>query len=120
MFKHNVGILDRIARLALGVVLMPTGLFWLGGLHGSVLGLVITGFGLIGLVTGLIGFCPLYVPFGINTLKKEKELAAKFMSRCMSMMASFRQGTASNGDPGVEQACGPCPPMVGNTPNEQV
>ncbi|HSF81514.1 MAG TPA: DUF2892 domain-containing protein [Anaerolineales bacterium] len=120
MFKRNVGMLDRIARLVLGIVLLPSGLFLFGGLQGNVLGLVIAGLGLIGLVTGLTGFCLLYVPFGINTLEKEKELVASAMSRCMPMMASFRQGTASSEDPSAGQMCGPCPPMVGNTRNEQV
>jgi hypothetical protein len=120
MFKRNVGILDRIARVTLGTVLLPSGLFLLGGLQGNVLGLVIAGLGLIGLVTGLTGFCPLYVPFGINTLEKEKEFVSRAMSRCMSMMASFRQGTASSGNPGAMQMCGPCSPMVDDTRNEQV
>lgn len=120
MFKRNVGILDRIACLALGVVFLPTGLFLLGGLQGNVLGLVIAGLGLIGLVTGLTGFCPLYVLFGINTLEKEKELVSKTMSRCMSMMASFRLGTASSGNPSAMQMCGPSSPRVDDTHNEQV
>jgi hypothetical protein len=32
MFKRNEGTLDRIVRVALGTVLLPTGFFWLGGL----------------------------------------------------------------------------------------
>lgn len=115
MFKRNVGILDRIVRVALGIVLLPTGLFWLGGLQGTVLGLVITGFGLLPLITGLTGFCPLYIPFGINTLEKEQE----FIARCMSMMAGFRQGSAGSGHPGAGQTCGPCPPSIGEPRNEQ-
>jgi hypothetical protein len=106
MFKRNEGILDRIVRVTLGMVLLPAGLFLLGGLQGSVLGLLIAGLGVLGLVTGLTGFCPLYVPFGISTLEKEQELIA----RCMSMMAGFRQGSADSGNPGTGQMCGPCFP----------
>jgi hypothetical protein len=120
MFKRNEGIIDRALRVSLSMVLLPTGLFWLGGLQGNVLGLVVTGFGLLPLLTGLTGFCPLYVLFGISTLEKEKELVAKYMSKCMSMMASFRQGSAGGGDSGAGQTCGPCPPSVGNARNEQV
>ena len=38
MFKRNEGILDRILRVTLATVLLPVGLFLLGGLQGSVLG----------------------------------------------------------------------------------
>ena len=79
MFKRNEGIIDRTLRVLLSMVLLPTGLFLLDGLQGSVLGLVVAGFSLLPLITGLTGFCPLYVPFGISTLEKEKEL----MARCM-------------------------------------
>lgn len=122
MFKRNEGILDRIVRVALGMVLLPAGLFLLGGLQGSVLGLVITGLGVWVLITGITGFCPLYVPFGINTLEKEKELIDRFksmavghMDRCMSMMASFRQESTGNVHPKAEHTCGPCPPSFRNT-----
>lgn len=122
MFKRNEGIIDRTLRVALSIVLLPTGVFWLGGLQGSVLGLVVTGFGLLPLITGLTGFCPLYVPFGISTLEKEKELVAKYMSKCMSMMANFRQGSASGEGSSAGQTCGPCSPAVSDarTRNEQV
>ena len=115
MFKRNEGILDRIVRVALGLVLLPAGLFWLGGLQGSVPGLLIAGLGVMGLITGFTGVCPLYIPFGISTLEKEKEL----MARCMSMMAGFSQGSAGSGHPSAEQTCGPCPPAIGKTPNQQ-
>ena len=93
MFKRNEGIIDRTLRVLLGLMLLPTGLFWLSGLQGSVFGLVVTGLGLLPLITGLTGFCPLYVPFGISTLEKEKEL----MARCRSMMVGYRPGNPSAG-----------------------
>lgn len=72
MFKRNEGKLDRIVRLALATVLLPAGLFWLGGLHGSVLGLLATVFGVLALITGLTGVCPTYIPFGVSTLEAKK------------------------------------------------
>ena len=119
MFKTNEGILDRIMRVTLGLVLLPVGLFLLGGWQGRVLGLVVAGFSALPLITGLTGFCPLYVPFGVSTLEKEQELTAKLMTRCMSMMASFRQGSAGGGHPGVEQMCGPYPPSIETTHHQQ-
>ena len=64
--KRNVGQLDRIIRIVLGLAVLS--LFFLldGGLRWiSVLGLVF-------IVTGVINFCPLYLPFGINTHKKSE------------------------------------------------
>lgn len=57
----NVGSTDRGIRVVLGIVLLS--LFFV--LDGSLryLGL----FGIIPLVTAAIGWCPLYVPFGITT-----------------------------------------------------
>lgn len=71
MFKRNEGISDRIVRIVLGVMLLWVGLFLLGGFQGSVPGILIAGLGLFVLITGLTGFCILYVPFGISTLEKE-------------------------------------------------
>lgn len=106
--KRNVGVLDRIVRVGLGLLLLPAGLLLLGGLQGSVVGLVTTAIGAIGLLTGLTGYCILYTVFGINTLEKEQELMTRCMSKGMSMIAEFRQAPASNGNPGVVQNCGPC------------
>lgn len=111
MFKRNEGILDRIVRVALALVFLPTGIFLLGGLQGSVLGLVVAGLGVLALITGITGVCPLYIPFGISTLEKEKEL----MARCTSMMAGFRQASPGSGQPGDEPMCGPCPPSIVKT-----
>ena len=99
MFKRNEGILDRVVRVTLGLVLLPAGLFLLGGLQGSVAGLVVIGLGTIGLITGITGVCPTYYLFGISTLEKEREL----INRCMSMMA----GCSPNGQPGAGSMCGP-------------
>ncbi len=73
MFKRNEGTLDRVVRLALGIVLLPAGLFWLGALQLSLLGLLIAGLGVIGLVTGFTGVCPTYNLFGFSTLETEKK-----------------------------------------------
>ena len=73
MFKRNEGTLDRILRLALATVLLPVGIFLLGGLQGTVLGLLAIGIGALALITGLTGVCILYIPFGISTLETEKK-----------------------------------------------
>jgi DUF2892 family protein len=63
----NVASWDRIVRVLLGVVLMVVGFGGVvPGLWGMALGLV----GLIPLITGFVGFCPLYFVFKFRTLKK--------------------------------------------------
>ncbi len=88
MFKQNEGILDRVVRVSLGIVLLTAGLLLYGLLHANVPGLVTAGLGGWALITGLTGVSLLYIPFGISTLVKEKELIAK----AKSMMASCRSG----------------------------
>ncbi|MFA9378994.1 MAG: DUF2892 domain-containing protein [Lachnotalea sp.] len=59
----NVGTIDKIIRIVIGLALLSL-LFILEG-NLKYWGLV----GLIPIVTGLIGVCPLYAIFGINTRK---------------------------------------------------
>lgn len=72
--RVNVGGLDRILRVAAGSILLPGG-FWLlaGHYRYALLALAL---GLVNLVTGMIGFCPLYLPFGISTARND-EVAAR-------------------------------------------
>ena len=67
--KKNMGALDRIIRAILAVVVIV--LYFTKQISGTaaiILGII----AVIFLLTSLIGFCPLYVPFKISTLKKEK------------------------------------------------
>lgn len=88
MFKPNEGIVDRIVRITLGLLMLPTGLFLLGGLQGNVLGLIVTGLSAGPLITGATGFCPLYTLFGFSTLDIERRL----IERCRSMMVGRDAG----------------------------
>ncbi|NTV46777.1 MAG: DUF2892 domain-containing protein [Chlorobiales bacterium] len=55
---RNVGQTDRILRILAGVGIIGAGIY-----SGSWLGV----FGLIPLLTGSLGWCPLYQPFGFST-----------------------------------------------------
>ena len=64
--KSNMGMTDRIVRLA--VVVFIAVLYFAGqisGIAATILGIVAVAF----LLTGIIGWCPTYVPFGISTRK---------------------------------------------------
>jgi hypothetical protein len=54
---------DRIARVVVGVALFAVGFGVVGGTGGTVLGIV----GLIPLVTGLVGYCPIYGVLNVRT-----------------------------------------------------
>ncbi len=63
----NVGGMDSIVRIILGIVLM----FW--GLYNGAtltLPLLATVAGAIAIATALFGFCPLYRLLGVNTCRK--------------------------------------------------
>jgi hypothetical protein len=67
MFCRNVGGIDRALRLALGAVLLPTGLVLLAGDHGH--GWTVTIVGALVLASGVLGFCPPYALLGISTAR---------------------------------------------------
>ena len=60
MIARNEGRFDRGLRVVLGAALIS--LVFLG--PETPWGWV----GLLPLITGLVGYCPMYTPFGINTL----------------------------------------------------
>ena len=59
--KINMGALDRILRLVVGIAILV-----LGYTYQTWWGLV----GLVPLGTAAIGWCPVYLPFGLSTCKK--------------------------------------------------
>ncbi len=67
-FQVNEGPADRVIRLFVGVVMLNVAAVTTGPLF--VFALVI---GLIGVITGLTGFCLPYVLFGISTLPKDEK-----------------------------------------------
>lgn len=59
--KKNVGSLDKIIRIVLGLAIGAAGIY-----YENWLGLI----GIVPIATALINFCPLYTLFGISTCKK--------------------------------------------------
>ena len=60
IYIMNVGGFDKIARIVIGVAVIAWGAYaqnWWGAV------------GFIPLLTGLVGWCPAYLPFGLNTYK---------------------------------------------------
>ncbi len=64
--KANESSLDRVIRIVLGIVLLALNL---GGVVTGSWGIVLLVVGALALVTGLIGFCPLYAVLKLRTKK---------------------------------------------------
>ncbi len=67
--KKNMGSTDRISRILFALVIGV--LYFTKAIEGTA-ALVLGAFAIIFLLTSFISFCPLYLPFGINTSKKSK------------------------------------------------
>ncbi len=65
--KRNMGVADRVIRIGLAAVVAA--LYFthqLSATAGIVLGIIAAIF----LVTGAVGVCPLYLPFGLSTRRR--------------------------------------------------
>lgn len=62
--KANVGSIDRIARILIGLGLIAATLMGVIGVWGWL--------GVIVLATGVFRFCPAYLPFGLSTCQTKK------------------------------------------------
>jgi uncharacterized membrane protein YtjA (UPF0391 family) len=65
--KKNMGTLDKALRILVAAVI--AGLYFTNKISGTT-ALVLEVLAVIFVITSFIGFCPLYLPFGINTNKK--------------------------------------------------
>ncbi len=66
--KKNMGLTDRIIRIAVAISILV--LYFMEVINGT-LALILGAFAVIMIATSFVSFCPLYLPFGINTTKKE-------------------------------------------------
>lgn len=67
--KRNMGIADRVIRIIIAAVIAA--LYFTNMINGT-LAIVLLILSVVFLLTGFMSFCPLYVPFGINTNKAPK------------------------------------------------
>ncbi|MEI8047915.1 MAG: DUF2892 domain-containing protein [Bacteroidota bacterium] len=66
--KKNMGTVDKIIRLAVAAIFII--LNFTNVISGT-LGVVLLILAIVFAITSFLSFCPLYLPFGINTDKKE-------------------------------------------------
>jgi len=69
LFKKNVGKIDRVIRVVVGIILVGNVFY---ALHHPIGWL-----GVILIVTGIVGTCPLYSIIGINTRPLSEKVGLK-------------------------------------------
>lgn len=65
--KSNLGGIDKLLRIAVGLVVIALGLFGPIGWWGLL--------GLVPLATGMLGTCPVYSMLGVNTCPLDRRSA---------------------------------------------
>jgi hypothetical protein len=68
--KKNMGSTDKIIRIAAAVVIAV--LYFTNTISGT-LALILGAFAIIFIITSFVSVCPLYIPFGLSTRKKNME-----------------------------------------------
>lgn len=66
--KKNMGTIDRAVRVLLAVLFIA---LYAAGVTTGTVGLVLVALAVIFLLTSFVSFCPLYLPFGLSTLRKK-------------------------------------------------
>jgi len=67
--KKNMGTADKVIRILVAIVIAA--LFFTNVITGT-LGIVLLVLAAIFLLTSVVSFCPLYLPFGIRTNKTQE------------------------------------------------
>jgi hypothetical protein len=68
IMKKNMGGIDKLVRIIVALIFV---LLYFKGIVTGVLGIVLLVLAAVFVITSLVSFCPLYLPFGIKTTKKE-------------------------------------------------
>jgi hypothetical protein len=67
--KKNMGTIDKAVRILAAVVIAI--LYFMGSITGTT-ALILLVVAAIFILTSFMSFCPMYAPFGISTIKKNK------------------------------------------------
>ncbi len=70
--KHNIGEVERVLRVILGIFAMLLGFLFIQGVVGNILGVL----GGIAFLTGAVGWCGIYVLLGKEEAPQPQEPAS--------------------------------------------
>ena len=82
MLRRNVGGIDRVLRVTLGAIFFFAGLLLLSGNAG--IGVAIGVVGVLGLLSGIVRFCVLYLPLGISTARPDESKMKQSCNRALA------------------------------------
>ena len=68
--KKNMGSTDRAIRVIVAAVIVT---LYLTKIISGTVGIILIALSAIFLLTSFISFCPLYLPFGLSTLRKKRD-----------------------------------------------
>jgi hypothetical protein len=68
MMKKNMGTVDKVIRILVAVVVV---VLYFTHVISGVLAIILLALSAIFVITSLLSFCPLYLPLGLSTKKKE-------------------------------------------------
>ena len=66
--KKNMGNIDKVVRVLIAVLI---GVLYFTNFISGILAIVLLALSAIFIATAFLSFCPLYLPFGISTFKKD-------------------------------------------------
>jgi Protein of unknown function (DUF2892) len=66
--KKNMGLADRVFRILVAVAII---VLYFTHQIGGILAIILLALAAVFIITGFISICPLYLPFGLSTLKKK-------------------------------------------------
>lgn len=66
--KKNMGTIDKTIRILMAAAFI---IMYFTGVISGTIGIVLIIFSVIFVLTSLVGTCPLYLPFGLSTLRKK-------------------------------------------------
>ena len=69
MMKQNVGLFDKTIRISAALII---GGLYFGGKISGVTAIVLLVVAIVFLLTSMLNFCPLYLPFGLSTRRQKK------------------------------------------------
>jgi len=69
LMMKNMGITDKTIRILIAAAI---GILYITNIISGTLALILGILAFVLVLTSFIGFCPLYLPFGMNTCKKDK------------------------------------------------
>jgi hypothetical protein len=66
--KKNMGTIDKVIRILVAAVVV---VLWLTNIISGTLAIILLALSAVFIVTSFLSFCPLYLPLGLSTRKKE-------------------------------------------------